>query len=152
MKTKATWSYPIKLLSRKKHNLIYYINLDNIPEEPGCYVFYTKYAGSISMHYIGKANNLKSRIKEQLNNVRLMMGIKNYMNGKKFLMYFLVDGGLKTKKKKIVKLEKQLIKYATLEGHELINKIGTKLKFDTVNFSGNMDSGKMFGRNMNILK
>lgn len=81
-----------------------------------------------------------------------MMGIKNYMNGKKFLMYFLVDGGLKTKKKKIVKLEKQLIKYATLEGHELINKIGTKLKFDTVNFSGNMDSGKMFGRNMNILK
>jgi hypothetical protein len=152
MKSKAEWSKPIKLESGKKHNLIYYVNTEDIPEEPGCYVFYTNYGGAISMHYIGKGINLSSRIEQQLNNVRLMLGIKNSMSGKKYLMYFTVDGGYKTRKKKVEMLEKQLIKYATLEGHELINIKGTKLKFDTVNFSGNRDSEAMFHRKMNIIK
>jgi hypothetical protein len=148
----ATWSKPKKLENGKKHNLIYFVNSDKIPEVPRCYKFYTNFGGSISIHYIGRGNNLKSRVETQLNNARLMIGIKNSMIGKKYIMYCTIEGGNKTQIDKSVSLEKQMIKFATLEGHELINKIGTKLKFDTVNFTGNASSRKVFKSKMNILK
>jgi hypothetical protein len=152
MKIDAEWSKPRKLESGKKFNLIYYVDIEELPEEPGCYVFYNKYGDSISIHYIGKADNIRKRIGQQLNNLKLMLGIKNSMKGNKFLIYFLTNGGIKSKKKSVKILEKQLIKYATLEGHELINIKGTKLHFDKVSFKGNRDSEVLFGRNMNIIK
>ena len=151
---KANWENPIKLDDGRVKNLIYHTNSDEISEGSGCYVFYNKYGESITILYIGKADKLRTRIEQQFNNLKLMMGIKNAINGNKYLMYCEVLGNKKSKKfkKSLKMLEKQLIKYATLEGHGLLNQKGTKIKYNHIEFKGNRDSEKMFGRKMNIGK
>ena len=152
MKIEARWHDPIALSDGKKNNLIYYTDTNIIPETSGCYVFYNKHGKSISILYVGKADNLRLRIDQQFNNLKLMMGIQNAINGRKFLMYCEVLGNPKAKKFKsnVKKLEKELIKYATLEGQELLNKKGIKIKYDWIDFKGNRDSEDMFGRRMNL--
>ncbi len=149
---KADWKNPIKLEDGGKNNLIYAVNTEKISENGGCYVFYNKFGNAHSVLYIGKAENLRKRIEQQTNNLRLMMGIKNSIAGTKFIMYCEVSGNKKAKKfKRTIKmLEKQLIKYATLEGHELLNQRGTKIKYNKIKFTGNRDSEEIFGRKMNI--
>jgi hypothetical protein len=152
MKIEAHWKKKIELKDGKKKNLIFYISTENLSEKPGCYVFYNKYGNSITVLYIGKADKLKRRIEQQFNNVRLMVGLANSMKGNKYLMYCEVVGNRKSKKlqKNLKRLEKELIKYATLEGHELLNQKGTKIRYHQIEFKGNRDSENMFGRNMNI--
>lgn len=152
MTIKAFWKEPIKLDDGKKHNLIFFTDVEKISENGGCYVFYNKFGNRLSVLYIGRAMNLRKRILEQFNNVKLMVGIKNSIMGGKFLMYCEISGNNKSKKfKKNLKiLEKQLIKYAALEGHELLNQIGTKTKYKKIIFTGNRYSEDIFGRKMNI--
>ena len=154
MKINAHWEKAIKLKDGKKQNLIFQTEMNKLSENSGCYVFYNKHGNSITILYVGKADNLKRRIEQQLNNVKLMMGIKNSMYGKKYLMCCEVLGNKRAKRFLIAvkKLEKELIKYATLGGHELLNQIGTKIRYDQIEFTGNRDSEFMFGRKMNINK
>jgi len=77
-----------------------------------------------------------------------MMGIKNFKNGNKYLIYCEIGG--KKGANKLRTLESQLIKYAALKGHELLNKKGVKIKYNKISFSGNRDSENMFGREMYI--
>ncbi len=98
MKIEAHWMKNIELKDGKKQNLIFHAELDSISENAGCYVFYNKHGNSITILYIGKADNLRRRIEQQFNNLKLMMGIKNSMNGKKFLICCEVSGNKKAKK------------------------------------------------------
>ncbi len=149
---KADWKNPIKLEDGGKNNQIYAVNTEKISENGGCYVFYNKHGNSYSVLYIGKAENLQRRIEQQFNNLKLMMGIKKSIKGTKFIMCCDVPGKNKAKKfKRTIKmLEKQLIKSATLEGHELLNQKGIKIKYNQILFKGNRESEEIFGRKMNI--
>ncbi|MDE3058491.1 MAG: GIY-YIG nuclease family protein [Bacteroidota bacterium] len=154
MQIKANWKKPIELRNGRNENLIYQISFDEIPYYGGCYAFYNKWGNSITILYIGKADNIHRRVEQQFNNLKLMMGIKNAINGNKFLMFCQIQGknGTMGYKKNVKKLERQLIKYATLEGHDLLNQKGTKIKYQQIHFKGNRDSEYMFGRKMNISK
>jgi hypothetical protein len=57
--------------------MIYEIDLDKLPRKPGVYIFIRKFGENSRALYIGKANRLRTRIKQQLVALRLMKGIQN---------------------------------------------------------------------------
>ena len=153
MEINASWSSPIKLRVDKTKNLIYDIYLDGIPSSSGCYLFYNLHGKSYSCLYIGKADDLRIRIGQQLNNLKLMMGIKKNLNGNKFLIYCTIKPNKGQQLKKALRiLENNLIKTALSNGNELLNIQGTKRKYDSIIFNGNRDSIKLIGRKITVHK
>lgn len=141
MQIEATWSQPITLKKGPSGGLIYELNLEELPEEPGVYVFGRKYGNRVAPIYIGETLSLRARIKGHLNSLALMRAIEGAPNGKRFLIYCTVKAGSREKAKTHIKvLEKALIMHSQSEGHELFNKKGTKLPTDTILFTGNRTS------------
>lgn len=151
MQIEATWSQPITLKKGRVGGLIYELKLEDLPTEPGVYVFGRKHGETVVPIYIGETLSIRSRIKGHLNSLQLMRSIENAPNGNRFLLYCTVGAGSKDKAKKQVKiLEKALILHAQSEGHELFNKKGTKLPTDTITFNGNRTSEAIAPRVMLI--
>ena len=141
------WHKVIYLNDGSKENLIFNIDETLLPDESGCYVFFNEYGEKRRIIYIGRANNLRQRIKEQLNNVRLMNGIKNFGKGYKAFIYCTIKPKRGQNLKKILEiLERNLIKYAFTEGHELVNIQGAKIHFHEISFHGNRASESLFSR------
>lgn len=141
MQIEAVWSRPIPLKKSKASNLIYELNVKDLPAEPGIYVFGRKHGNCIVPIYIGETLSVRGRIKGHLNSLALMRAIEQAPNGSRFLIYCTVKAGSREKAKKHVKVvEKALILHAQTEGHALFNKKGTKLPTDTITFSGNRTS------------
>jgi hypothetical protein len=68
------WGVPHRL-RRSTGDGIYEVDLSHIPEVPGIYIFLRVHGNLREALYVGKANNLRARIKQQLNVVKLMRGI-----------------------------------------------------------------------------
>lgn len=147
MNINASWHEPIKLTAVANGNAIFSIDEDLLEEDAGCYVFYNQIGNSRRLIYIGRANNLCVRIKAQMNNVKLMMAVKNIGRGQKMLMYCTIKrrGGQNIEKALAI-LENNLIKHAFTEGHKLINIKGARIHFHEINFTGNRTSESLFGR------
>lgn len=153
MQLNATWSKPVKLNGAKKNNLIYHFSTDNIPETFGCYIFYNLHGKSYSVLYIGQAYNIKKRVEQQMNNLRLMLGIKTNLTGTKYLIYCTIKLKQGQNRLKVLRtIENNLIKTALSNGYELLNKQGTKRNYDQIIFKGNRASEKMIGRKISIQK
>lgn len=108
-------------------------DLDQIPRSAGVYIFYRKYGKGFQVFYVGKALNLRSRLKGQSNNLKLMNSIRSAANGAKMLAYGEVK--LKPGQKAssaILAAEKLLIRHFVEEGHELFNLHGVKLQVQTL--------------------
>lgn len=152
MQIKASWSKPIALKKLPASALqIYSVNLEQVPENPGVYVFARKHGNSVFPIYIGETMSLRARVKTHLNSLPLMKAIENAPNGGRFLIYCTVDARAKDKAKKQIKvLERVLILHAQGEGHALFNKKGTKLPTDTISFVGNRTSESIAPRTMLI--
>lgn len=141
MKIEATWFKPITLEKGSPGGLIYELRLEDLPKEPGVYVFGRRRGESVIPIYIGETLSIRRRVKGHLNSLALMRAIENAPNGDRFLIYCTVKAGSKEKAKKHAKvLEKALLMHAQSEGHELFNKKGTKLPTDTISFTGNRTS------------
>jgi hypothetical protein len=144
MQIAATWSQPLTLKKGPPGGLIYMLKLEDLPAEPGVYVFGRKHGEKVVPIYIGETVSIRGRIKNHLNSLPLMRAIENAPNGGRFLIYCTVEAGSKDKAKKHVKvLEKALILHAQSEGYVLYNKKGTKLPTDTITFTGNRTSEAM---------
>ena len=108
-------------------------DLDLIPRSPGVYIFYRKHGSSFEVFYVGKALNLRSRIKGQLNNLKLMNSIKSAANGAKMLSY--AEIALKpgqNASSTILAAEKLLIRHFVEEGHQLFNIQGVQIRVQTL--------------------
>jgi hypothetical protein len=79
------WSRPIRLEDGADSGLIYTINLEKLPKLPGIYIFGRTWGRNFEALYVGKANDLRSRVKGQLNNVRLMQHVKKSKSGNRVL-------------------------------------------------------------------
>lgn len=104
--------------------------LDKIPKTAGVYVFLRVHGSTAEALYVGKANNLRVRIKQQFNNLNLMNGVKAAPNGTRRLVYaeFVPKPG-QQKSKALPICEKTLIRYYLAQGHNLLNIQGAKLRF-----------------------
>lgn len=141
MQIEATWSQPIALKKGPLGGLIYVLKLEDLPEEPGVYVFARKHGESVAPLYIGETLSIRRRVKSHLNSLALMRAIESAPNGGRFFIYCTVKAVSREKAKKHVKvLEKALLMHAQSEGHALFNKKGTKLPTDVIAFTGNRTS------------
>jgi len=150
MKLELRWHLPQKLKDGSKNGLIYEISsIDKWNNVTGVYMFCRKFGKSVVPLYIGQAVDVGSRIRQHLNSVKLMKGIKDSLNGDKILIVgqFIPKPG-QDKKKSISIIEKALIAHCMAEGIELLNKQGTKIKFHEVSVSGYLLAKNITGQSI----
>lgn len=131
------WTRPISLRDATRQNLIYSVALDKVPARAGVYVFGRRWGGQFEALYIGKANDIRSRVKGQLNNLRLMQHLKNAKAGRRVVLAGCLDTKSGQQLKKCLPLvERVLIRYFLSEGHDLVNRQGTRLRRHELTSSG----------------
>lgn len=149
MKIKIEWTAPLTL--KKDPSLIYSESvLDVIEDGAGVYVFARKFGDAITPLYVGKASNLRGRIKQQLNNLRLMKQVQDWnKNGARVLLLgYLKLHGAQDEAKVLNIVERALIEHGLAEGHPLVNVQGTKKPVHTLTFRGNRSSEQVAPREM----
>ena len=129
MKLFVEWSRLVPLKDATRQNLIYSVALDKLPSTSGVYVFGRRWGNQFEALYVGKANGIRGRVKNQLNNLRLMQHLKNAKAGKRIVL----AGRIITKPgqqmdRSLPLIERALIRYFLSEGHDLVNKQGTRLR------------------------
>jgi len=145
MKISVTWQSPIRLwlpVSRMHEQF----DFDDLPAEAAIYIFARRFGLSVEALYVGKATSLRNRIKQQLNNLKLMQAIDDASIGHRLLIY----GQRVATVLSIV--ERALIDHLTENEHQLINKLGTKLPVDAIEFGGNRWAIRATGRNLRVPK
>jgi hypothetical protein len=132
MQLHLNWNRPIPLKNGKRDALIYTLDLEKLPTSAGVYIFgrrWGKKTKLLEAIYIGKANNIRSRVKGQLNNLRLMTRLKNKKAGQRIVMTgeFVARPGQRASKC-VALAERALIRHFLAEGHDIVNKHGTRLR------------------------
>ena len=113
------------------------VDLNKLPTVSGLYILGRRWGSGLEALYVGKANNLRSRVRGQLNSLRLMQHLRNAKAGKRIL----IAGTLNTRpgqrlEKCLVLVERSLIRYFLSEGHDLVNIQGTHLRHHEIMSSG----------------
>ncbi len=137
MQLHVEWDRPIPLRDDRRNNMIYTLDLSRVTDRSGVYIFGRRWGSQFEALYVGKAINVRSRIKNHLNNVRLMQHLRNAKAGKRIVL----AGRLITKPgQKISKCmglaERALIRHFLSEGYDLVNKQGTRLRRHELESSG----------------
>lgn len=137
MKLHVEWARPFHLRDASKDNMIYGLDLDRVTGGAGVYVFGRRWGSQFEALYVGKAGNIRSRLKGHLNNLRLMQHLHNAKTGKRIVLAgsFVTKPGQK-QPKSLVLAERALIRYFLSEGHDLVNKQGTRLRRHELTSSG----------------
>lgn len=129
MKLGIEWSRPIPLKDASRQNLIYSMDHSKLPLSAGVYIFGRRFGKSFEALYVGKATIVRWRVRGQFKNLPLMLHLKNAKMGKKLLLTGrLISKGGQNKQKCLTLLERGLIRYFLSEGHDLVNKQGTRLR------------------------
>lgn len=139
------WQEPIELSDGSNDGLIYWCgDFEMIPASPGIYVFARQFGETVSPLYVGQALNMRSRVKQQFNNLKLMRGIENAQIGRRLLLLGTVMTKRGQKIDRVLDvIESGMIEYFVTCGYELINRQGTKLAYDAVAFEGNLLSRRL---------
>jgi hypothetical protein len=137
MKLEISWSRRILLKDSNSAKMGYGIDLDKVTNKAGVYIFGRQWGTQFEALYIGKAGNLRSRIKSHLNNLQLMQHLRDARSGKRMLLAgtFIPKPGQQLQRS-LTLMEKALIRYFLSEGHDLVNKMGVKLRRHQLHFSG----------------
>jgi hypothetical protein len=122
------WLEPIGLTLSKKTGE-YELESDDIPESPGIYIFGRGHGESAEALYVGLAANLRSRVRQQLNNHRLMRHLERAKNGVRAIVIaeWRARPG-QTPKRCLPLIERSLIRHFISKGHDLVNKNGASLR------------------------
>jgi hypothetical protein len=133
MKLALQWYKPLTLRIDREGNGIYTVSLNEIPTEPGIYFFLRTHGRKSEVLYVGKADRLRSRIKQQLNNLSLMRGIERAATGKRLLAFArFIPKQAQQQTKALRRMETAYIRHYLADGHKLINKQGTKIAKDSI--------------------
>lgn len=131
------WARPTPLEDGTSRNMEYWVDWSKLPTAPGVYVFARRFGAAFEPLYIGQATNIASRVKGQLNNLKLMKGILNAPSGGRYLLYAIVKprrGVVVSKGLDVA--EKTLIENALTDGHRILNKQGTRFKAHEISCIG----------------
>lgn len=130
MKLSLEWSRPMELRDGTAENLIYTLDHERLPAEPGIYVFGREWGTKkFEALYVGRSSNIRSRVKGQLNNLKLMRHLKSAKTGTRVI----VPAKVRTKpgqrlNKVLALVERAIIRHFLLEGHDLVNKQGSRIR------------------------
>ena len=102
---------------------------------------------------VGKATSLRPRIKQQLNNLKLTQAIDDSAIGPRMLIYGTFNLRPGQRPEVVLEIvESALIDHFTEEGDHLINKLGTRLPVDVIEFDGNLLARRRSGRKIRVRK
>lgn len=137
MELHLEWARPMQLRDATHQNLIYSVDIERLPKHSGIYILGRRWSSKFEAIYVGKASNIRGRVKSQLNNVRLMTHLKNAKTGKRILL----TGKIITRpgqrmNKCLTLVERALIRHFLSEGHNLVNIQGTRLGHHEIVSSG----------------
>jgi hypothetical protein len=129
MNLQIEWGRPIRLSDASSENMIYGVDLDRFAVSAGVYIFGRLWGSQFEALYVGKASNIRGRVKSHLNNLRLMQHLRNASNGNRVVLAgtLITRPGQKLGKSMAV-AERVLIRYFLSEGHDLVNKMGMRLR------------------------
>jgi hypothetical protein len=137
VKLHVDWSRVIPLRDGTKENLIYVVDLAKLPQAAGVYIFGRRWGSDFEALYVGKAGDVRGRVKGQMNNLRLMQHLKNAKNGSRVVLAGKMITKQGQQRDKCIRLvERALIRYFLSEGHDLVNKQGTRLRRHEVTSAG----------------
>lgn len=130
MKLYLEWHNPVPLTDGSKQNLIYVVDPKRLPSAPGIYIFgRQRRTGGHEALYVGRAGNIRGRVWGHRNNLQLMVHLKNAKQGKIFVRVGVLKLRPGQKPEKCLAIiERALIRYFLSEGHDLVNKAGTRLR------------------------
>jgi len=130
MKLCVNWQKYLRLRDGTKEGLIYSLTIERLPESSGIYIFARTHGKSFEALYVGKATNIRMRIRQQLeSNVRLMKHLKSAHTGKRIILIGVVETKQAQQLHKVLKIiERAFIKRYLAEGHDLVNRQGTRLR------------------------
>jgi hypothetical protein len=151
MKIEIVWHEPV-LLAKNKTVRSFQELRDSIPDGPGVYFFSRKYGDRFTPFYIGRTENLHTRLRAHLKSAKIQFmlhGDKKYnslaLAGNKFFHFGLIKSNSSVKTKKcLLIVEKYLIEKAIFDEIPLLNKSGTRIRAHEVNFSGSTPGRAVF--------
>ena len=138
MNVELDWYEPIELGSSStlKENVKNF-DLSLLPEISGVYIFYREYGDYQEALYVGKSENIRTRMKAHFNSIKLIDGLVDTPKGQKKLIFAEV----KTRSdlaKALAQAEKGLINQLDDEKHPLLNRKLMKDQYDYVVSKGNI--------------
>jgi hypothetical protein len=146
------WHDPFDIVNGQRWGYTYFVpDVDDLPDAPGVYVFARQHGRMVAPLYVGRAQSISKRVMQQLNNVRLMNGIKKAPSGYRLLLVGeLITRPGQQLDRALDIIEAALIRYALAEGFELLNKQGTRIYRHTLKSRGSRDATDWLSRNMNL--
>lgn len=137
MKLNIKWNKPIALVKEKNNGLIYSLKLDKVPDAPGIYIFGRLYGTTYEALYVGKSGNLRKRIKEHLNNLKLMKHLEKAKSGERIMITGQAVTLPGQKLEDVIRiLERAFISHFLEKGHDLVNVNGVAIKHHEINSEG----------------
>jgi hypothetical protein len=137
MKLSVEWIRLLPLRDGSSQNLIYVVDLNKVPDVAGVYVFCRQWGKSMEGLYVGKATNMRGRVKGQFNNLRLMQHLKQAKKGNRFLLAGQAVTKPGQRLNKVLRLlERSLIRHFLSEGHDLVNIQGVRIRRHEIESSG----------------
>lgn len=127
MELRLIWTRPIPMKVARDKGLIYTTDLDRIPDAPGVYVFGRVFGDNFEALYVGKADRLRARVKQHLNNLKLMRHLEDAQIGRRVVMIgrFVPKPGQRADVC-LPLIEKALIRNFLANGDDLVNEQGTR--------------------------
>lgn len=137
MKLRLEWALPLTLKDGARENLIYNVDLAKLPASHGIYVMGRRFGGGFEALYVGKANNIRHRVRGQLKNLPLMLHLEKAKLGKRVVLTgrFSARPGQQPTKCLAI-LERALIRHFLSEGHDLVNIQGSRLSRHEIESTG----------------
>ncbi len=148
----ATWQPPLDINPVPGEFSFVCRDIENVPEGPGVYIFGRRYGDTITPCYIGRSRNINGRLKQHLNSIRLMNGLRNFGNGQKIFSWANINLRPGQNIDRILHvLERMLIVHATDDGHELLNVNGARLPHHVAELNGNREISNIFSRSIRLM-
>jgi len=117
--------------------LIYLADLPKLPTTSGVYVMGRRWGSDFEALYVGKATNIRARVQSQLNNLRLMQHLRNAKTGSRVVLAGRILARPGQRMEQCMELvERALIRYFLSEGHDLVNKQGTRIRRHEIESEG----------------
>jgi len=133
MNLKLTWHTPRPRIDSSSKHGISTVDLDDLPNVPGIYIFFRVYKTQHEALYIGQTIRLSTRMREQLHNHTLMRGIQHAPRGSRQLVFGAfnaTNGQAKTSHKlaqSLVRMKRALMRHDLSLGDHLLNVKGARV-------------------------
>lgn len=128
MKLHVQWARPIPLRP-SRDGISYTVDLEKVSDYPGVYIFGRRHGDIFEALYVGKSMNMRRRVKGHLNSLQLMRHLRTAKAGKKVLLIgeYITKPGQRIEKC-LALTERALIRHFLSDGHDLVNKQGTRIR------------------------